>query len=146
MQKKMSTLVIYVNERGQHLDSKSAQQINIPDLSDGYRYLVENAMEIIFTLSPDGTITYINPAYEELSGFTRSELIGKPFFSIMETDDLSLAEDIFLSAPQMKLELTVQEWQIKTKRNQYVVIEFKSLQKRRSGIDSSKGRIFDFGR
>ena len=37
---------------------------------------VESSEHAIFITDPDGTITYANPAFEELTGFTREEAIG----------------------------------------------------------------------
>ncbi len=41
-----------------------------------FRLAVERSSDIIFTTTPDGTITYVNPAFERLYGFTRAEAVG----------------------------------------------------------------------
>lgn len=38
---------------------------------------VEHAAESIMITSPDGTIQYVNPAFERLSGYSRAEALGK---------------------------------------------------------------------
>ncbi len=38
---------------------------------------VEHAAESIMITSPDGTIQYVNPAFERLSGYTRAEALGR---------------------------------------------------------------------
>ncbi|HKR64907.1 MAG TPA: PAS domain S-box protein [Thermoanaerobaculia bacterium] len=38
---------------------------------------VEQLDEVVFTTDRDGTITYVNPAFEAVYGFTREEAIGK---------------------------------------------------------------------
>ncbi|RME50495.1 MAG: PAS domain-containing protein [Caldilineae bacterium] len=38
---------------------------------------IENTTDIIFLTRPDGTITYVNPAFEETYGYRREEAIGQ---------------------------------------------------------------------
>ncbi|MGA2319107.1 MAG: PAS domain S-box protein, partial [Thermodesulfobacteriota bacterium] len=62
-----------------------------------YRNLVENAPDVIFTLAPDGTITSLNPAFETITGWSRSEWLGKAFTAILRPDDLSRGLEFFRS-------------------------------------------------
>jgi len=50
-----------------------------------YRTLVENITEIIYTLDLDGTITYVSPVVERMSGYRVDELIGRNFVNLMGT-------------------------------------------------------------
>jgi len=56
-----------------------------------YRSLVEAAMDVIFTLSTDGIITSLNPAFETITGWPRAEWIGKSFTLLIYPDDLPFA-------------------------------------------------------
>ena len=67
------------------------------DSEQRYRNLVENAPDVIFTLSPDGTITSLNPAFETITGWSRSEWLGKVFTAILRPDDLSRGLEFFRS-------------------------------------------------
>ncbi|NCC41809.1 MAG: diguanylate cyclase, partial [Gammaproteobacteria bacterium] len=40
-----------------------------------HRLLAENALDVIWTLEPDGTLSYISPAVEKLRGFTPAEAL-----------------------------------------------------------------------
>ena len=52
-----------------------------------FRLLSENAPDIIFTLGLDGTITYVNPAFEKILGYSREDGLGKNFVAFaMEVD------------------------------------------------------------
>jgi len=42
-----------------------------------FRLAIERSSDAVFMTAPDGTITYVNPAFERLYGFTSSEAIGK---------------------------------------------------------------------
>jgi PAS domain S-box-containing protein len=61
-----------------------------------YRSLVETSPEVIYSLSPtDGTFTSLNPAFEEITGWSRTEWIGKPFTHLIHPDDLPLALEMY---------------------------------------------------
>lgn len=56
-----------------------------------YRCLVENATDVIFTLSAAGTITSLNPAFEILTGWSRAEWLDHPFVAMLHPDDRAFA-------------------------------------------------------
>ena len=58
---------------------------------ESYRTLVEKAKDLIFTLSLDGTVRSLNPAFETMTGFSRSEWLGRPFMPIVHKDDRDFA-------------------------------------------------------
>ncbi len=51
-----------------------------------FRSLGENAPDIIYTLKTDGSIAYVNPAWEKILGFDRREVTGKPFASFIREE------------------------------------------------------------
>ncbi|GAB4538828.1 MAG: hypothetical protein Fur0020_07750 [Thermodesulfovibrionia bacterium] len=60
-----------------------------------YRGIVENSPEVIYNISSDGTITYLSPAFERITGWGVSEWIGKPFAPLIHPDDLPKAMETF---------------------------------------------------
>ncbi|HSC35072.1 MAG TPA: PAS domain S-box protein [Thermodesulfobacteriota bacterium] len=48
--------------------------------------LLEESPDVFFTLTPEGTITYINPAIESLTGWERDMWIGRPFSDLLVND------------------------------------------------------------
>jgi len=56
-----------------------------------HRFLVESSPDIIYTLDDTGCFTFINNRIESLLGFTRDELIGCPYFTIVHEEDLDRA-------------------------------------------------------
>jgi diguanylate cyclase (GGDEF)-like protein/PAS domain S-box-containing protein len=67
-------------------------------LEQRYPSLIENIADIIYTISPDGTVTSLNPAFEKITGLPADEWVGKNFAQIIHPDDLPLAWEKFQCA------------------------------------------------
>ncbi len=48
-----------------------------------YRSLVDRARDVIFTVSPEGRITSLNPAFEAVTGLEAGEWVGRPFSALV---------------------------------------------------------------
>ena len=59
-----------------------------------FRNLIEHAPDLIFTLSPTGLITSLNPVFETMTKWPRSEWIGKQFGALVHRDDMTTAHDV----------------------------------------------------
>ncbi|MDW8048944.1 MAG: PAS domain S-box protein [Nitrososphaerota archaeon] len=57
--------------------------------------ILENASEVIYTLSNEGIVTSLNPSFEKITGWSREEWIGRPFSEIIHPEDLPLAIETF---------------------------------------------------
>lgn len=88
------------------------------------RQIVENIGDIIFTLSTDGSITSLNPAFEQLTGWDLTEFIGKHFTNIIHPEDVPEAEKSLEIVTQGKSPHN-SEVRLKTKSDQYLVFEGK---------------------
>ncbi|MDY6951180.1 MAG: response regulator, partial [Thermodesulfobacteriota bacterium] len=60
-----------------------------------YRFLVQASPDIIYTLDREGRFTFVNDAIQHLLGFTRQELIGSPYTTIVYEKDLDRAKHVF---------------------------------------------------
>src|SRR6059058_2204930 len=60
-----------------------------------YRSVVENAKDVIYTLSTDGMITSMNPFFETITGWPLADWVGKPFPPLVHPDDLPIALEFF---------------------------------------------------
>ncbi|MFH1374024.1 MAG: PAS domain S-box protein [bacterium] len=52
-----------------------------------FRSLVENATEVIFSLTPDGRFSYLSPQFAKATGFEVSEVLGQLVYEGMHPDD-----------------------------------------------------------
>jgi len=60
-----------------------------------YRDVVENAHDAIYTIHPNTGFQYVNPAFEELTGYSADEICSKNFnfLEIIHPEDVELIED-----------------------------------------------------
>ena len=52
-----------------------------------YRQLIENALDIVTVLNPDGTIRYSSPSVESALGYLPEDLVGMDVFDLFHPDD-----------------------------------------------------------
>ena len=97
-----------------------------------YRTLVEGVTDVIFALSPEGTVTALNPAFEEFTGFTRHEWLGKAFAGLLHPDDVERADRLLRSLPLEGGRPTAQ-LKIRTSSGEYRIGEFHASAQRRDG-------------
>ncbi|MGD2049074.1 MAG: PAS domain S-box protein, partial [Chloroflexota bacterium] len=88
-----------------------------------YRNLVEKVKDVIFTLSPDGTIISLNPAFEQITGWSPEEWLGASFAKLIHPRDLPLALKLLRSSLDGK-DLRPFELQVMTKSGDVVYGEF----------------------
>ncbi len=87
-----------------------------------YRRFVESARDMILSVSTDGRITSLNPAFEALTGWPVAEWVGKPFGPLVHSDDLSKALATFARALEGQL-ISGFEARVLTKSGKYLVAE-----------------------
>ncbi len=60
-----------------------------------FQALVENSSEIIISLNQEGYILYVSPAFEKLTGFHSSEVVGTRNTTLMHPEQAEQTKDIF---------------------------------------------------
>ena len=57
-----------------------------------YRLIVENSIDIIFTLDGEGNFIYVSPSAKKILGYNPDDLVGHPFQSIVHPDDVKIVQ------------------------------------------------------
>ena len=90
-----------------------------------YGFILENIRDIIFTLSPEGLITSMTREFENVTGWSLDEWIGKHFLDLVHPDDVSVVEGGFESVISGELPAPY-EARVKSKSGEYLIFEAKS--------------------
>lgn len=108
-----------------------------------FRSLVEGARDIIFTLSTDSTLTSINPAFETVTNWSRSQWIGEPLTALLHPDDAGFCQDVVQAILERGAPLTC-SMQLSMKQGGYVTGEFVGTPQMRQGrVEGVLGIIRD---
>ncbi|MHB1393753.1 MAG: HD domain-containing phosphohydrolase [Clostridia bacterium] len=60
-----------------------ATMVQLNESEEKYRTLMDNISEMVFVISPEDKLVYINSSVEEILGYSESELLGKPVLAIV---------------------------------------------------------------
>lgn len=101
--------------------------------TERYHRLVAAMRDVVFTISPDGRFTSLNPAFETLTGWTCAEWLGKEFVPIVHPDDLPLAFEEFHRILNGEEARPIFELRIHTKWGGYCIEEFLETPERQDG-------------
>lgn len=79
-----------------HLEMENRRmQKRLQDSEKLHRYLVDHSPDIIYLVDEEGRFTFINERVEALLGYSREELIGRHYETIVHPEDLAVAEYAF---------------------------------------------------
>jgi PAS domain S-box-containing protein len=87
--------------------------------------LIEALHDVVFTLSPDGKITSLNPAFEKITGWPTEAWVGKPFAELVHAEDLPKALTVVQDILRGFIP-PIHQLRIKTVHGDTVIGEFKS--------------------
>ncbi len=95
-----------------------------------YRSLMETAADMIFTLDREGKFTYINPAYERVTGYAVEKFIGRAFTDALVTEHIKSTIGRF-------------ERGISGKTNEFFEVEFKHKDGRKISVELNMTSLFN---
>ena len=77
------------------IDEEMAAEQRLRISEQRYRLLAENARDVIWTMEPDGSISYVSPSIQLLRGYTPEEAIAQPLEQIHPPDSLRRSRAFF---------------------------------------------------
>ncbi|MGD1703588.1 response regulator [Dapis sp. BLCC M229] len=89
------------NLRHQIIEREQAE-IALVKQEDKYRSVIENIQEVIFQTDTTGLWTFLNPAWEKITGFTVEETLGKSFIDYIDLENRQDAIEKFQGLMQGK--------------------------------------------
>lgn len=98
-----------------------------------YRALVMGSQDIIFTISLEGIISSVNPAFEKITGWREEDWVGRSLLPLVHPDDRELLQ---LRVEGIKRDKTLSSAEIRilTKSGELRLLEFKTNLQHKDGI------------
>lgn len=93
-QSDMSLLIGVANQVAISINNARSYQ-KVLESEERFRSLSENAPDIIFTLSEDAVITYINPVWERTLGHKKGQILGQSFLQFVKKESVDLYTTTF---------------------------------------------------
>lgn len=90
-----------------------------------HRILIEDALDIIYTISIDGIVTSLNPAFETITGWSVAEWVGRDYSELVHPEDLPVVRDRIRGLIRNK-SVPPAELRIRSKSGDYRTLEFRT--------------------
>jgi PAS domain S-box-containing protein len=103
-------------------ERKQAEEA-LKESENRYRNLIESALDIIYTFSPDGIIASLNPAFETITGWEIKDWIGKSFTDLIHPEEISPVMKLIQESIAGK-EHPRNEFRLLKKTGDYVPLDF----------------------
>ncbi|MGB3560052.1 MAG: PAS domain S-box protein [Geitlerinemataceae cyanobacterium] len=86
----------YTHWIGVQRDTTGRKQVEqaLRHSEERFRSLIENALDIIMILDPDGTIGYVSPSVEKVLGYAVADLLGKNVVEFIHPEDWIATQDL----------------------------------------------------
>jgi two-component system, sensor histidine kinase and response regulator len=82
----------------QHINiaiSRARLHAEVSESERRYRLVVNTIREVIFQTDPQGVITFLNPAWTEITGFSMEESLGRSLLHFIDPDDSQDCQTLF---------------------------------------------------
>jgi phosphoserine phosphatase RsbU/P len=76
-----------LSQRLRYILKSSQADIALRDSEERYRSVVNNLKEVIFQTDFEGTLSFLNPAWTDVTGFSHEQSLGQPFLQFIYPDD-----------------------------------------------------------
>lgn len=88
-----------------------------------FRTIIENSSDAVELIEADGTVIYSSPATSKISGYSLDELVGRNVFTVMDSDNRELLEELKNELFQNKKRTIKFEMRSRRKDGEWVWVE-----------------------
>ncbi len=126
------TVVPFVGEDGKpyqyvairtDITKRKSMEDELATSEEKYRSLVNNLKEVVFRADRSGVLTYLNPAWSEVSGYTVEETLGKPAAAFIVAKDQQRAVALFIETMKGRIDAPLGEFGLVSKDGRVRTIE-----------------------
>jgi PAS domain S-box-containing protein len=98
-------------------------ELDLRESEEKYRNVVDNLTEVVFQTDAQGYWTFLNPAWEHITGFALTESIGQLFYHFLVPEDVEKNQKLFEPLINRKKEYCRHEIRYRHKTNGFRWIE-----------------------
>lgn len=112
-----------------------------------YRSVVEHLKEVVFQTDASGAWTFLNPSWEEVTGYTVADALGRPFLDFLHSEDRPSTEALLHALVRRERDYCRQELRVRHRAGGYRWVELFSRLTSASGGAScgTSGTLTDVG-
>ncbi|NEO18458.1 MAG: PAS domain S-box protein [Moorea sp. SIO4A1] len=107
--------LLYYEGSVEDITERKRVELALLEREEQYRSVVENVQEVIFQTDGLGVLTFLNPTWTEMTGFSVADSIGTNFIDYLHPDDRQTNIELFQSLITHKQEYYQQELRYITK-------------------------------
>jgi len=122
---------------GRDITERKQAEEAVRQSEERYRAVVETAPDVVYAISDKGVFASLNPAFEAITGWARTEWLGKSFAPLVHPEDASLVVEMFQKVLRGD-KPPPYELRILSKSGKYLVGEFTSTPYIRDGKVAGK--------
>lgn len=105
-----------------HLEEIKFLQENLEQRERQYRELVESATDIIYELNDAGQFVFVNEIMVNISGYAKTEILGKTYQTLIHPDDVERVEKFYRSQIREGQTVSYLEFRMRIKNGDVVWI------------------------
>ncbi len=107
------------------IDERMKAELALRRSEQKYRSLIDSSLDIIYTVTADGILSSLNPAFEKVTGWKPEEWVGRDYDPLVHPDDLPTQEERRQRALGGE-ELAPGEMRVLVKSGGFRLLEFQS--------------------
>ncbi len=134
---------VVVNSRD--VTGRRQVQDALRESEESYRSMVSSLKEVIFRTDAEGRYTFLNPAWEDVTGFTVEESLGKSYLEFIHPEDLQRNPEDFEQMGNHEGDYTGYQarFQAKDGSPREVEIQFRERFDEKGNLTSTSGTLDD---